>query len=194
MRFMLGLVVSAALVAGCQPAPQAPPPDTKAAAPAQTPVERGKYLTLVGGCNDCHTPKTFGPNGPEYDMTKELSGHPSTEKLPPVPATLIGPTGWGTVAGNHLTAWAGPWGVSFAMNLTSDKATGIGSWSEETFVSAIRTGKHMGTGRPILPPMPWNWYKSMTDEDLKAVYAYLQSLPPINNPIPDPLPQDKIPR
>jgi mono/diheme cytochrome c family protein len=194
MRFMLGLVASAALVAGCNSPAPAPAPETKAAAPAQSPVERGKYLTLVGGCNDCHTPKTFGPNGPEYDMTKELSGHPNGDKLAPVPKTLIGPTGWGTVASNHLTAWAGPWGVSFAMNLTSDKATGVGSWSEETFVNAIRLGKHMGTGRPILPPMPWVWYKSMTDEDLKAVYAYLQSLPPINNPIPDPLPQDKIPR
>jgi mono/diheme cytochrome c family protein len=187
MRFMLGLV-AAALVAGCQSPAPAP------AAPAQSPVERGKYLTLVGGCNDCHTPKTFGPNGPEYDMTRELSGHPNGDKLPPVPATLIGPEGWGTVAGNHLTAWAGPWGVSFAMNLTSDQATGIGSWSEQTFVDAIRTGKHMGTGRAILPPMPWNWYRSMTDEDLKSIYAYLQSLPPINNPIPDPLPPDKIPR
>jgi mono/diheme cytochrome c family protein len=193
MRFMLGLAVSAALLAGCQP--QAPPPDAKPAAPAQSPVERGKYLTLVGGCNDCHTPKKFSPTAPpEYDMARELSGHPNGDKLAPVPAKLIGPEGWGTVASNHLTAWAGPWGVSFAMNLTSDKATGIGSWTEQMFVDAIKKGKHQGTGRDILPPMPWNWYRNMTEDDLKAVFAYLQSLPPINNPIPDPLPPDKIPR
>jgi hypothetical protein len=127
-------------------------------------------------------------------MTRELSGNPSTEKVAPVPATLIGEGKWLTVANNHLGAWAGPWGVSFAMNLTPDKETGLGSWTPEMFTNALRTGKHQGTGRPILPPMPWNWYRNMTDDDLKAVFAYLQSLPPIKNPIPDPLPPDKIPR
>jgi hypothetical protein len=148
----------------------------------------------VGGCNDCHTPKLIGPNGPEADMTRELSGHPAGEKLPAVPKDLISPEGWGTVANNHLTAWVTPLGVSFAMNLTSDKATGVGSWTEQMFIDAIRKGKHQGTGRQILPPMPWNWYREMTDDDLKALFAYLQSLRPINNPIPDPLPPDRIPR
>ena len=194
MRFMLGLVVSAAVVAGCSAPQTAPPPATPAAAPTQTPAERGKYLTRVGGCNDCHTPKTFGPNGPEFDMTKELSGHPNGAKLAPVPGKLFVPNAYGTLASDHLTAWVGPWGVSFAMNLTSDKATGLGSWTEKMFMDAIRTGKHQGTGRAILPPMPWYWYRDMTDDDLKAVFAYLQSLPPINNPIPDPLPPDKIPQ
>lgn len=198
MRFMLGLVAAAALVgAGCQaPVPvedkaQAPP----SGAPAQSPVERGKYLTRIGGCNDCHTPKTFGPNGPEADMSRELSGHPSNDKLPGVPTALkFGAGGYGTLVSGHLTAWMGEWGVSFAINLTSDKATGIGSWTEQMFIDAIRTGKHQGTGRAILPPMPWYWYKEWTDDDIKAVFAYLQSLPPINNPVPDPLPPDKIPR
>ena len=194
MRLMLGLAVVLALATGCQPAEQDAPEGDETAAPAQTPVERGKYLTLVGGCHDCHTPKTFPPNGPEADMTRELSGHPSGDKIPPVPATLIGPEGYGTVVNNHLSAWVGPWGISYAMNLTPDKATGIGSWTEQMFVDALRTGKHQGTGREILPPMPWIWYRNMTDDDLKAVYAYLQSLPPINNPIPDPTPPDKIPR
>lgn len=195
MRFMLGLVASAALLAGCQPpAPSTPAAETKAAAPAQTPVERGKYLTLVAGCNDCHTPKKFSPAGPEADMARELSGHPSGDKLAGVPAKLISPEGYGAVSNNHLTAWVTAAGVSFAMNLTPDKATGLGSWTEQMFVDAIRTGKHLGTGRPIMPPMPWNWYREMTDDDLKAVFAYLQSLPPINNSIPEPLPPDKIPR
>ena len=184
------------LIAGCTPAVEQPKTDAaKPAAPAQSPVERGKYLVTVGGCNDCHSPKAFGPNGPEVDMTKQLSGNPSDAKLPKVPATLLADKGFGTVANSHLTAWAGPWGVSFAMNLTPDKDTGIGSWTEDMFVKAIKTGKHQGapSGRNILPPMPWNWYRNMTDDDLKAVYAYLQSLPPVKNAIPDPLPPDKIP-
>src|SRR5215471_5726720 len=198
IRAIAGLAPGLLLIGGCQQPVQnsntTPSTTNSAQTPAQSPVERGKYLTLVGGCNDCHTPKKFGPNGPEADMTRELSGNPSMDKLPPVPKGVIGPDKWGTVANNHLGAWAGPWGVSFAMNLTPDKATGLGSWTPEMFMNALRTGKHQGTGRPILPPMPWNWYRNMTDDDLKAVFAYLQSLPPINNPIPDPLPPDKIPQ
>src|SRR5437867_3075786 len=168
MRFMRGLVGLApvlAFSAGC--GNNAPvPAETKTAsaqtAPAQSRVERGKYIVTVGGCNDCHTPKKIGPNGPEADMTRELSGNPSTEKLAPVPAGLIAPDKYLTVVNNHLGAWVGPWGVSFAMNLTPDKATGLGSWTEEMFVTALRSGKHQGTGRPILPPMPWYWYRNMT--------------------------------
>ena len=201
MRFIRGLVGLAPVLvfaAGC--ANNAPSADTKPAAastaPAastQSPVERGKYLVYVAVCNDCHTPKKLGPNGPEADMDKELSGNPATDKLTAIPKGLIAPDKYGAVISNNLTAWAGPWGVSFAMNLTPDKTTGLGSWTPEMFIGAIRTGKHQGTGRPILPPMPWNWYKNMTDDDLKAVFAYLQSLPAINNPIPDPLPPDKLP-
>ena len=181
---------------GCQQPASAPTPtqNVQQAAPAQSPVERGKYLVTIGGCHDCHTPKKPGPDGPEPDLDKALSGNPATAKLAKVPAGLIAPDKYLTVVNNHLGAWVGPWGVSFAMNLTPDKTTGLGSWTQEMFVSALRTGKHQGTGRKILPPMPWNWYRNMTDEDLKAVFAYLQSLPPINNPIPDPLSPDEIPR
>jgi len=198
MRFLCVFMTAAAVVlTGCQqpaPAPTSTPTTISAsAAPAQSPVERGKYLVTVGGCNDCHTPKKMGPNGSEADMTRELSGNPQTEKLAAVPPGLIAPDKWLTIVNNHLGAWAGPWGVSFAANLTSDKETGLGSWSQEMFVNAIRTGKHQGTGRPILPPMPWYWYRNMTDDDLKAVFAYLQSLPPIKNVVPEPLPPEKIP-
>src|SRR5215831_8263938 len=198
MRFMRALVGMAAgllLLAGCQQSGPAPTQPTAAAQtpPTQSPVERGKYLVYVAGCNDCHTPKKLGPNGPEADMDRQLSGNPASDKLTKIPKGLIAPDKYGAVISNNLTAWAGAWGVSFAMNLTPDKATGLGSWTPEMFVAAIRTGKHQGTGRPILPPMPWNWYKNMTDDDLKAVFAYLQSLPPINNPIPNPLPPDKMP-
>ena len=177
MRGLGGLAPVLVLAAGCvNVAP--PPTETKTnsaqSAPAQSRVERGKYMVTVGGCNDCHTPKKLGPNGPEPDMSKELSGNPSTEKLAAVPVGLIAPDKYLTVVNNHLGAWVGPWGVSFAMNLTPDKSTGLGSWTEEMFVNALRTGKHQGTGRPILPPMQWNWYRNMTDEDLKSIFAYLQ--------------------
>ncbi len=89
-----------------------------------------------------------------------------------------------------LTAWAGPWGVSFAVNLTPDRETGIGEWNEEMFIKAMRTGKHQGqpNGRDILPPMPWPDLKDLTDGDLKAIWAYLRSVPPVKNQVPFPLP------
>jgi len=115
-----------------------------------------------------------------------LSGHPQNVTMPEAPALPAGPWAW-TGAGT-MTAFAGPWGVSFSANLTPDMATGIGSWTEEVFIQTLRTGKHLGTGRQILPPMPWNWVGKMTDEDLKAVYAYLKSISPIANEVPQPIP------
>jgi len=191
IRGIIGIAPVLLLLAGCT---QEGTKLTSQLTPAQSPAERGKYLVTVGGCHDCHTPKKLVNGIPEADMDKLLSGNPASDKLPKVPRTLIGPEGYGTVASNNLTAWVGPWGVSFAMNLTPDKDTGMGSWTEQMFVKAIKTGKHQGAGRDILPPMPWNWYRNMTDEDLKAVFAYLQSLPPIKNAIPDPLPPEKVPR
>jgi cytochrome c553 len=148
-------------------------------------VERGKYLVATSACNDCHTPKKMGPNGPEPDMSRQLSGHVASVKLPAPPPSS---GAWPIHTNGDLTAWAGPWGISFTRNLTPDENTGIGSWSEETFIKAIRTGKHMGVSRPILPPMPWQVYSQMTDQDLKAIYAYLRTIPKISNPTPDPVP------
>ncbi len=157
-----------------------------ASKPAEDPVKRGEYIVTVGGCNDCHTPWKMGANGqPEPDMTKMLQGHPAEMALPDPPAAA-GPWIWGGAATN--TAYWGPWGVSFAQNITPDSLTGIGSWSEETFMAALRTGKHMGKDRPILPPMPWPWYGKMTDDDLKSVYAYLRTIPAISNKVPTPIP------
>lgn len=153
-------------------------------------VERGKYLVAFGGCADCHTPPRFGPHGPEPDSARLFSGHPADVKLPP-PPTNSGPW-FAQTAG--FTAWAGPWGVSYAANLTPDVNTGIGIWTEEMFVKAMRTGRHMGGGRDILPPMPWQSLRGLGDEDLKAVFAYLRSLPPIRNRVPDPLgPDGRVP-
>ena len=160
-------------------------------APSSDLVGGGRYLVTVMGCNDCHTPYKMGKNGPEPDMTRMLSGHPEGLKMPPPPA-LKEP--WGMVGAVTNTAWAGPWGVSYTTNLTPDQNTGIGIWTEDMFLRAMRTGKHMGTSRTILPPMPWPWYGKMRDEELKAIFAYLKSIPPIKNRVPDPQPPSGPPQ
>jgi hypothetical protein len=125
----------------------------------------------------------MGPKGPEPDMARMLSGHPESLVMPKPPDLDQGP--WVYVGSGTNTAYAGPWGITYAINLTPDENTGLGIWTEDMFVKAMRTGKHFGTSRPILPPMPWQSYSNMTDEDLKAIYAYLKSIPPITNKVPD---------
>ena len=175
--------VSLALAAACAQ-PAAPVP---AATPSPTPnpVERGKYLVTIAGCHDCHTPTKMGPNGPEPDMARMLSGHPETLKITKGPKLDMP---WMGAASATFTAWSGPWGISFTANLTPDQNTGLGQWTEELFMKAIREGKHMGTSRDILPPMPWQVYRQMTDEDLKSVFAYLRTIPAVKNQVPDPVP------
>lgn len=149
-------------------------------------VARGKYLVTVAGCNDCHTPWKMGEAGPEPDMSRMLSGHPAQLAITAPAQTPPGP--WAMVGSVTNTAWSGPWGVSFTANLTPDPETGLGKWTESIFMQTIRTGRHMGRGRPILPPMPIPMYKNFTDEDLQAIFSYLQSIPPIQNRVPEPLP------
>jgi mono/diheme cytochrome c family protein len=163
--------------------------EPKGGAPAKgsANVERGRYLVTLGGCNDCHSPKVFTPKGPQVDESKRLSGHPASEKLPTLPAGVLGPDRWGAVTTNGLTAWTGPWGTTFAANLTPD-ATGLGNWTPEAFIKTMRTGKHLGEGRQILPPMPWADIGHLTDADLRAMFAYLKSLRPVANEVPPPLP------
>jgi hypothetical protein len=158
------------------------------AAGMQTQIARGEYLTNAGVCDDCHTPKLFTPKGPSPDMSKRFSGAPADAKLPPIPSGVISPTAWGALGTNDMTAWAGAWGVSFAANLSPDKATGLGSWTEAAFLKALRTGKHKGVLRDILPPMPWQSIGKLNDADLSAMFAYLQSQKPIGNKVPDPIP------
>ena len=152
-------------------------------------IKRGKYLVTIAGCNDCHSPKVFTKMGPMPDETRLLSGHPANDKLPPVPPGVVAasPDKWGALGSGDFTGWVGPWGTSYTANLTPDQETGLGTWTEGMFIGALRKGKHMGVGRDILPPMPWPMYGQMTTDDLKAVFAYLQSLPPISNAVPDPL-------
>jgi hypothetical protein len=149
-------------------------------------IQRGEYLVKIMGCNDCHTPWKTGPAGPEPDMTRFLSGHP--EEIGPLPQAKAteGPYIWLGAPTN--TAFSGPWGVSYAFNLTPEQNSGIGIWTEEMFVKTIRTGRHMGVSRPINPPMPWPAYRNATDEDLKAVYAYLRTIKPIVNRVPEYIP------
>lgn len=174
------LALSTALTIACAPS-------ETGSMSAEDPIARGRYLSVIGHCHDCHSPKVFTDQGPVPDTTRLLSGHPADEAIPPLPDGLLGPDGWGAIANNDFTAWAGPWGVTFAVNLTPDP-TGLGPWTKEMFIEAMRTGRHMGQGRPILPPMPWPNLAAMTDEDLGALFDYLKSLKPINNAAPQPKP------
>jgi mono/diheme cytochrome c family protein len=149
-------------------------------------VERGRYLVTAMGCGGCHTPKTMGPAGPKSDPSRFLAGHPEGSALGTPPRLAPGP--WVAVSAWDTTAWAGPWGVSYSANLTPDENTGIGSWSEKTFVDALRTGRHMGASRPILPPMPWGAFRNLTDDDLGSIYAYLRTVAPVHNRVPEPVP------
>jgi hypothetical protein len=180
---LVALAIAAIATSCSRPAP----PPSAAASPAPTPVERGRYLVSILGCHDCHSPKVYTDQGPAPDQSRLLSGHPADVPVPPLPAGVPDPNGWVALTIGHFTAWAGPWGVSFASNLTPDPS-GIGSWTEENFIQTIRTGKHLGVGRPILPPMPWPDFAHMTDDDLKAVFAYLRTLPPVANTVPSPQP------
>lgn len=153
----------------------------------EDPAARGEYLVRFMGCGDCHSPKVMSEQGPVEDESRFLSGHPASEKVETGPNGLS-PDGWMAACNPHMTAWAGPWGISFAANLTSDKKTGLGNWTEDQFIQAMRTGKHRGFGRPILPPMPWFNYLKGTDEDLKAMLAFLKSTRPIVNEVPPPVP------
>ena len=170
------------LIASALAAPQAlaAEPDSVAAH-----VARGKYLVRIMSCNDCHTPLKMGANGPEEDTSRTLSGHPESLAMPPAPAIPAGPWGW--TGASTMTAFAGPWGVSFTANLTPDPETGLGKWTEQMFIAALRTGRHEGRGRPILPPMPVQNIGKASDEDLRDIFAYLRSLPPIHNRVPQPI-------
>lgn len=149
-------------------------------------IEWGEHLVTIAGCNDCHTPKKMTNFGPVLDTAKWLSGHQSDRPDLVVDRQEIEKNGLSVTA--DLTEWAGPWGVSFAANLTSDP-TGIGSWEESQFIYSMRHGKLKGVpgGRDLLPPMPWQNYSQMTDDELKAIFAYLKSTKPIKNLVKLPL-------
>jgi mono/diheme cytochrome c family protein len=136
-------------------------------------VERGRYLVTITGCHDCHSPKV---QGMDPDLTRALSGRPATTPLPSATKTEVH-------ASPDLTAWTGPWGFSVASNLTPDAATGLGTrYTETSFIATMRTGKKPN-GTPIMPPMPSVVYQNMTDDDLRAIFAYLRTMKPIRNAV-----------
>ncbi len=151
-------------------------------------LKRGQYLVMIMGCADCHAPKKMTPQGPAPDMDRFLSGYSSAQPLGTYDKNLVKTGQWVLFNGQN-TAFIGPWGVPFAANLTPDP-TGIGSWSYEQFAKAMRQGKYKGLDntRPLLPPMPWPNYTTMTDNDMRAVFTFLKSLKPVANAIPAAIP------
>ena len=147
-------------------------------------IKWGERLVLIAGCNDCHTPKNMGPNGPEDDISKRLSGHPAG--MPPVDFDVKDAAKKGLIVTQTFTSWTGPWGTTFAVNLTSD-STGIGSWKEAQFLKALKEKKWMGLDntRPLMPPMSMMPVTLMEDDELKAIFAYLKTVAPVNNVAPD---------
>jgi hypothetical protein len=146
-------------------------------------AEFGKHLATVGGCGDCHTPKKMTAQGPVDDSSLLLSGHPSQQPAPSLTAAQLKQ---GLAATNDLTAWIGPWGSSYAANLTPD-STGLGSWSEDQFITCLSKGLFKGIegSRPLMPPMPANDVKNFTTDEMKAIFAYLKTVKPIHNVVPD---------
>jgi len=174
------LFAAAVTLSACSTRPAAPAPNAGADR-----LARGRLLVSIGGCNDCHTPMKFDPElgMPVPDMTRMLSGHPAGG---PDPASTLSGHDMAAI-GPTFTSFRLPFGVVYPANLTPDRDTGLGGWTEEMFVRAVRTGRHMGgSGRPILPPMPWMTLAQQSDEDLKAIFAYLQSVPAIRNDVPAP--------
>jgi hypothetical protein len=166
------LSMSLFILAACNN-PRAEQPVTDGSMSTDSLVKRGEYLVAVIGCGDCHSPKVMGPQGPMPAPGLELSGHPANMPIPKVDTSEL--RSWALF--NHSnTAVAGPWGVSFAANITGD-STGIGAWTEEQFFRAMKQGKYKGLehSRPLLPPMPWMNYANMKDIDLTSIFAYLKT-------------------
>ena len=134
----------------------ASPPDAGAAAPAPGvggDVERGKYLvTAVAGCATCHTPLT--PQG-EPDMTRLMAG--------------------GFEMPEKFGTWRGA-------NVTMDKKTGIGDWTDQQIITAIREGKRPD-GSQLYPIMPYLRFNALSDDDAKAIVAFMRTLPPVANAV-----------
>jgi mono/diheme cytochrome c family protein len=150
-------------------------------------AEWGNHLVTIAGCNDCHTPKLMTPMGPVNDSSRLLSGHPENAPTPPVDRKQM--EGKGLIVTADFTSWVGPWGISFTANLTPDE-TGTGSWKEEQFINAIRNKvlKGLPGTRPLLPPMAMMTFGAMTDDELKAIFAYTRTLKPVKNNVPPPAP------
>lgn len=154
-------------------------------------IKRGEYLVTTMGCNDCHSPKYMTPHGPRIDSLNMLSGFPANRPIPEYPAALI-KKGYVVFTGD-ATAAMGPWGTSFAANLTPDD-TGIGTWTITQFKNALTHGKFKGLdgSRMLMPPMPWQNFVAIKDQDVKAIFHYLKSLTPYKNIVPTYRPSSEV--
>jgi mono/diheme cytochrome c family protein len=194
LSFITALVFTAIFFAKCADNKQADPTTESTAAAEkanfggyETQVKWGEHLVTIGGCNDCHTPKKMTAMGPIDDSTLLLSGHP--EKLPAPDVDRKQMESKGLVVTSDFTAWIGPWGISYSANLTPDE-TGTGKWTEDQFLYAVRNSisKGLPGSRPLMPPMSMMPVKHMTDDELKAIFAYLRTVKPIKNNSVQPTP------
>lgn len=146
-------------------------------------VKKGAYLVASMGCDDCHTNKIMGPQGPQLDMENRFGGHLASMPIGPVDTSVFS-KGW-ILFGMSSTAYVGPWGISYAANITSSEH-GIGNWSLDQFKTAMREGKYKGLkeSRPLMPPMPWPVFANLKDEDVEAMFAYLKTTKPVDNIVP----------
>jgi hypothetical protein len=169
-----------------QQAENTPPQATR-----QDTIKHGEYLVTISGCHDCHSPKQ--PSGQSLELIQDrlLSGYPADRSVMKADMRAL-KQGW-VLINYDITQAVGPWGVSFSANLTSDQ-TGVGNWTEEQFLRALKQGwfKGLEGTRKLLPPMPWEMLANMKDEDAKAIFAFLQSTKPISNAVPAPIPPDQM--
>jgi mono/diheme cytochrome c family protein len=138
-------------------------------------IEHGKYIAAIAGCTSCHTPLK-----PEYQDPAKWT--PEQIKTIAFNASAASDDDKFLAGGNVFDL--GPLGILLTRNLTPDKETGLGAWTNEQIKIAIKTGiSH--DGRVLFPVMPYHVYNSMADADLDAVVAYLRSVKAVKNPIPE---------
>ncbi|CAN5825064.1 hypothetical protein BH10BAC2_BH10BAC2_38320 [soil metagenome] len=192
LSFAFSIMLVAVIIVACndEPTKEGTPDTAKETSPTvmfggfENQAKWGEHIVAITGCNDCHTPKKMGPNGPEDDMSLMLSGHPA--QMPPAAFDAKEAAKKGLIVTQTFTSWTGPWGTTYAANITAD-STGIGSWKEEQFLKALKEKKWMGLDntRPLMPPMSMMPVNLMSDDELKAIFAYLKTTPPIHNIQPE---------
>lgn len=188
--YSFGLILLAFYLNGCK-SNQEKSPQVSVEITADQLIQSGEYLVNISGCNDCHSPKELKPEGPMVINETRLSGYPAQRPVK-MPDAGVLKQGW-SVLNEDFTEAAGMWGISFAANLTPDQ-TGIGNWSEDNFKRALKEGKYKGLegSRTLLPPMPWQNFSTIKDEDVKAMFSYLMSLKAVSNVVPLPVPPGEI--
>lgn len=189
-QFLVILMLLGIVLGSCNPSAEQHAETKPVVNNTEAQISRGAYLVGIIGCGDCHSPKVFTEFGPSQDPARALSGHPAELPLGPVDKAAL--SNW-ALFGMHNTVAVGPWGASFAANITSD-ATGIGGWSYDQFRTAMTKGKYKGleNARNLLPPMPWPNYAQLSEEDLQAIFAYLKSTPPVRNVVPAAIGPDQL--